>query len=373
MVKLLVTVCLLLSRFAYAVPCDDKSLCEPSKLQQPVLDRESNGRNIQGVMQGEAGAERKACFKKECSYRDPQRMQALFDEVKTRIPDVIRKGRADSSLSAAEKATIKNFESLVLLDPVQDAGCKSNCTGGGNGKLMEKGICVCPWMEAASDEFLIFVMGHECGHAGDVCSRNHGLKAGQHPFEDSTSGGGGSVLSCLQTNGIQGPRPDEDRVYTKKAAEVAATVAGLDPKSTLGSIVGTGTAWLPKLVLPSDGTVHCRGPMGSSHMQEASADVLGFEVLGSFLRDHPLKSGEALPKRLFSFLLMDGCKENQGGTGMDHHSPEFDRVTKIGLSLPSIREALHCTGHSASLSCDYRPASGSTGEGNPASTAQSAK
>ncbi len=342
-----------------ALSCDEKSLCEAWKNSPPIHDRISNGKTIRGPMlSDEDYHERAACFGKPCGYKDPQRMQGLFSEVTSRIQNVVLKGRPLSAATAAEKAVLKTFENAKLLNPETNAGCKRVCSAKGIAKNMSDGMCVCPWMEVSSDEFLIFVMAHEVGHRGDICSSSTDLKPGQHPFEQQSNGG--SVIDCLQANGVQGRSFNEEKTYRDNMMKLSAKVAGLNPDSNVGQVVGTALSPITYAVQPTNGSVHCRGLLGHSHMQESSADIFGYDVLGSFLKDHPLPPGASSnPKRIFGFFLGEGCAQQAKASAendFDHHASDLERVTKIGLSLPSMRTALGCSGHSAGLSCDYRPA-----------------
>lgn len=351
---------------AHATQCDQKSICDSVNSSAPVGIRTSKGRTVNGQMVGEQRTKQIKCHGKECPYTNPARMTALFNDVKSRMSKVVLRGRSVDQASGPERAVLNALDKAVLLDPITNPSCKRACIAKGIAQRLGEGICICPVLEIYPDEFLIFTMAHEIGHYGDICaSERTGLKPGQHPFERSSAGG--SVISCLQENGIAGRSPTEGQTYRSNTVATGARLAGFDPNTTLGSVVGVAMMPLIRAVQPGNGSVHCRGPLGHSHMQEASADIFGFEVLGDFLKDHPLSRGDSSShKRLFGLIGEMGCVQNEEGDPLDHHASGIDRITKIGMSIPSMREALNCSGHSAPLSCDYRNESSQVGPSQPA-------
>lgn len=357
----IIAIIFVFSNLIFGMNCDEKNLCKG--IDVAPSDREVNGRTLKGSNRPQAEAdELYACRAKKCSYKYPERVEFLFNQAKTRIPNVIKKGRSESELSQSERAVVDSLvKNAQLLDPVMNAECGRYCMTGGMAARIPRGICVCPRLEGTSDEFLLYSIAHELGHMSDICNpQNTGLKLGQHPFETAVNGT--TVLDCMKENGIAGRRPDEDKIYNKNLQKETATTFGLDPDSNTGAVVGTVLSPVKRLVQSNLKSAHCRGRLGCSHMQEASADIFGFEVLGDFLKEYPLdKNDTTNPRRLFSFMLADGCKNNSPD---GHHPTGLDRVTKIGLSIPSIRESLGCTDYPAKMSCDYRPSASALEKGN---------
>lgn len=359
--SLLLALQLLTVTSLHALSCDEKSLCEAVKNSGPVEDRVSNGRTLRGSHRSaEETKERQACFTKQCRFNELERMNSLFNDVQSRIGNVITKGRKIEQLSSNERAVVKAFATVKLLDPGKNMNCRSYCGTKGMARAMNEGVCICPWMELLTDEMLIYTMGHELAHFGDICAEETGLKPGQHPFEINASGG--SVLDCLQTNGIAGRAVNENKTWMNRATRASAEFLGLNPDSLAGKALGPVLAPVTALSSPGVLSPHCRGPIGHSEMQEATADLVGYQVLADFLKSYPLKKGDATNvRRVFSYYLVDGCVGEER-PALDHHSSSVDRVVKIAMSLPELREALGCSGHSANLSCDYRPTSGASAE-----------
>jgi hypothetical protein len=280
----------------------------------------------------------------------------LRNEVVARFEKVFLKGRKPDQLSSAEKKVLGAL-SQATGDVPEDLDCGISCAFGGVAFAIGKRLCICPFVEKYSDEFIIYLLGHEIGHVADICAfDNTGLAPGEHPFE--TAAPGGSVLNCLKQNGISAGSSDESEKALKE--------------------VGKGDSWWDWATGKGDKKewtdhtrkhVHCFGGKTSSRMREASADIMGFEILSDYLKDHPLKPHPQNFKRLFGMFWEDGCryssardKKLQGNLG---HPPHIDRLTKIAMSLPAIRQALNCSDHTNNLNCEYQPATNKPAANSP--------
>lgn len=297
----------------FAANCDMAEICKAVKGLGPVPDRVSNGRVIKG-------GKPSAFNLKSSNYelKDAGRIRALVKDAKSRFPKIIGGGRSADKLTVAEKALITSLTdpAIQLVEPDNNIDCMMACVDEGFAFAIyeQKKVCVCPLAEAYPDEFLMYAIGHELGHFGDVCSvRSMGLKPGQHPFEQETSGG--SVIACLTQNGISEP--------PEKKAKPGCN------------------------------------PLNPTIMWEASADALGFAVQTDFMKDHPFERNEpANFWRAFGIFLEFGCEKSPGAWdgSTRRHLSMMDRIEKIGLPLPSMRAALGCKDPSPLQNCEYRSA-----------------
>lgn len=324
--------------FAYAANCDEESLCE----------------NLNDGFQPEIKADE----------LPEARIERLVEEAKTRLPQVILRGRKPEQATESEKKILKAFAGVGILSPVTDKVCRNSCAIDGYATYFvhpRSGMCICPKSLKNSDETLLMIIAHEVAHAGDICAfENTGLLPGQHPFESAASGG--TSIQCMETNGVSGggsaEEPDEinKRLKAPNARQLSALFSYDSAK---------------QLERKSYGHTHCYGPFGKSQMREASADLFSFQVLGSYLKDHPFPRRH--PDnflRAFGPMLTVGCRgrsdsdrRRQSTVG---HPPVIERITKIALSVPDLRRALGCT-DAAIKDCDYRPG-GAAGSGSSPST-----
>lgn len=312
-------------------------------MNEPLPGRRSGARNISGGSPND-GSE--------------ARVNRLYQEALKRLPKVFAKGRQPSR---EERQAIEAMRNTRKLSPQVHPACAMFCMMGGDASIIlldqgagTRGICLCPRLNRYADEFLLYVIGHELGHSGDICSfKQTGLKPGQHPLE--AAGPGGSVINCLATLGIQSAKP--------KDMEIArATVGSKD--SFWERLIGIGA--LADFDKETQGHSHCARQFGPSQMREASADVIGLGVLSDFLEEHPLAKHPDNFKRVFGFFANHACIMNdQFNLSVQAiHPPGLYRVSKIALSMPAIRSALNCSGHTDNLDCSYRGTPPTGGRGS---------
>lgn len=337
---------------SWASTCDIRKVCEQAKGRGRIFlsDRESQGEKISGGAKDRKQVDNiNGCFDVPeigCSYENEDRIDRIFSEARKRLPTGFLKGRSRDQLSSAEKAVVTAMEKVKLLD-LEEPPCYRFCEAGGMGSFIpKKGMCICPKVERYSDEFMLFVMAHEMAHAGDICAFDEtGLRSGQHPLQQG--GGTASVIRCLQNRGISPAGADDSR-----------RIKNVVEKSSLWErILGLGDMkWIQRAKGDSD----CFVSFGTSQLREASADVVAFEVVADFLKDHPLTSkGVDEYFRVFGAFFYEACFELRGTKERAigaRHASSLQRINEIAFALPGLRLRLGCDPRPIGQSCEYRPA-----------------
>lgn len=281
------------------------------------------------------------------------RYTRLMTDAKARIKKVIAKGRTDAQLTDAERAVIKSISSVELLDRRSDKDCRRGCDIYAFAfYLPGQGMCICSEMDHHDDAALFYTIAHEISHAGDICAFDQtGLEPGQHPLE--TAATGGSVLQCLEINGIRGIGP-RDQEYVNMVTKIVPD--------------DSSWSWLPfrrhTIHRNAHDHLHCYGKYGLSQMREASADAFALEALGDYLKEHPFRQQTPTNfHRAFGTIMEHGCNARDQGSKaaqtMSGHPPSIDRLSKIAMAIPALREAFNCSEHTTNLNCEYRPPEGS--------------
>jgi len=266
---------------------------------------------------------------------DPNRIPRLIDEVRSRIERVVMKGRKIDQLTQAEKRVINAMKRADFVTPGNNKFCKEQCGYNGLAFYFNQMVCLCERLEDFDDEFILFSMGHELGHAGDICNfRETKLKPGEHPFE--IAGQGGSVVQCLEGLGIRSAT-EEDKRKIDWRSTFDERFYGKDP--------------LERLEKHSQGNIHCYGDQSPSNIREGVADVVGIELVADYLKDHPIPQRPDNFRRIFGFLAERGCRQT---IEQEAHPSDLDRIEKIALSIPAFRKALGCEG-SPVKNCEYQP------------------
>lgn len=273
---------------------------------------------------------------------DPKKIEERLKEIeiqaRMRLAAVFLKGRDMAQFSPDEKSAFQAMASLPVVTLAEEPKCKAICDLSTMGYYTGlNAMCICPSALKYDDEYLIFSLAHEMGHIGGICAQLTGLRPGQHPF--AATGAGESVVQCLEKN-------------------------GMSIRSSALPVPGTKTVpwirWIMGGDAINDITDENKCIERDKMMNEATADVVGFEVLADYMKDHPRPPGAETFRRMFGLFAERGCRNNSPAN-REHqqklgHPADLDRIEKVALSLPSIRRALGCKPEMPVHNCEYQPA-----------------
>lgn len=351
-----------------APPCSSQRICEIASSvfihnKGVIPDRISHGQTIRGGNPSTTGTFTKSCKIGSCRFQNRGRMRRLLSEAQKRAAKVILNGRKESDLNEAEVNLLERLRSAKFVDPADGGLCESYCASGGQAQigLSYLGPCVCPVFEQFPDETILFTFAHEIAHLGDGCfslkerltekGPIKALRFEEHPFAKS-----GGLNQCLADNGI--PMGwYSDKTVDEQMTHYVRTQVKVTFGKTLGEILLEPIKAFADLK-SSQTAKHqeCLGMFGGSQMPEAQCDHVGWEVLGDFLKDHPFDPQDTFAAaRAFSAFTW-GCASSATGVIKESsglfsvHPPERDRMDKIALKVPSIRQALGCK--SAAKTCE---------------------
>lgn len=319
-------------------------------------------------------------------YKDElKRSEGLFAEAKTHIVKMLEgrrtKGNAkeiDQMIAQVRAVKMKSLPVPIEWEELAIQGCEAPNAYYSPG---ENTVTLCPQILNYPDGGLYSVIAHELGHSIDSCNVANHPEQGKEIYPDSNPLKG--VLSCLQSPqsiGVKIPSKDdlEKRVKDERDALIEEMKEMGEAEGGEENFTdGTEAMFADRLSEVNEfyeSQKHCASFIGSGHMQEAFSDWVATQAVTARIKGMK-ESGKA---KDFAFtaqsiflgldcenirqVTMDRVKAAAGKTcaaledyesyvqeastddTYSSHPEAHDRVNKIMMADPKMREALGCKG-----------------------------
>jgi hypothetical protein len=354
--KVFLVSCFLFACVAVASPTTDCHFLKLTKDCEALKNRKSEIPNNPWEVPKDIPAVRIAEVKK------------LFESVQKNLVDSILNGRKQSNISPAELSMIQRIQSTRF--ELQNSATTA-CAGVSPNAFYEPknhSVSLCPQTFLVSESALVFTLGHELGHAIDVCRlrldlvknsksdysmdmspvtigdkkketeafkvESKAVKPHETPYKE--------LLSCFHRERfIEAHTMDEVDQWSKQRARLEvqdlSTEDKVKPENSF-------TALATKQTKIIDDYSSCFSFSSGRYARELSADIWGARALGAhWKKNKPVDVGEL--GSTFPMFLKTLCSKfvpAPSGAASPTHPDSRLRINRIVLADKQIQEALGC-------------------------------